>query len=397
MRHVTDGELHAFLDGSLDLLPDGRGAGVRDHISGCSACQERLQDEEVVRAQAQNLLKSSSVPEVSLPSFEELRERAAEPPLHLQDPEAGETKTTRYRGPLRGVPLAWAATIVLALGVGWMGGQMGVLNQQRPSLVPPSSRYQEVDVSRLQRADLRTGEEESGESQALPPEINPSSPSDAEGGGQNEEVGQAQSVGVTVAGSDAVESLGSNAQAELQERVAVPSDPSGADDPLTSSGKVLSEPALEKTIPLVSGPPGRVLSAEVPARMEESVLEAEAQIPDSLENSLAVPGLKVVSIEWEERVAGEKALLIRQLLSRGDTLELRYLGMLLSAEADVSVPREARGSLDEVTGGRTYANVLEASLPVGWHQVVMEWGRGLLVARGPVTEQNLKALLKTLH
>ena len=172
MRHVTDGELHAFLDGSLDLLPDGRGAEVRDHISSCSVCQERLQDEEAVRAQAQNLLNSPSVPEVSLPSFEELRERAAAPPLRLQDPGDEEAATTRYRGPLRGMPLAWAATIVLALGVGWMGGQFGSPLRQSGSVASPSSRYQEVDVSTLQRADLRTGEEESGETQALPPEIN---------------------------------------------------------------------------------------------------------------------------------------------------------------------------------------------------------------------------------
>jgi hypothetical protein len=103
----------------------------------------------------------------------------------------------------------------------------------------------------------------------------------------------------------------------------------------------------------------------------------------------------VVSIQWEERVPGEKALLIRQLMAPGDTLELRVLGMLLGTEPgagrDVTTPNE------EVAVGRVYANVLEASLPPGWHQVVMERVRVLLVARGPLSEVNLKGLLKTLR
>ena len=117
---------------------------------------------------------------------------------------------------------------------------------------------------------------------------------------------------------------------------------------------------------------------------------------DSLENSLAVPGLKVVSIEWEERIPGEKALLIRQLLSPGDTLELRYLGMLLGAEPRPVEPT-AVSKVEEAPSFRSYAGVLEASLPPGWHQVAMEKNRVLLVARGPVSEKNLKALLMTLH
>jgi hypothetical protein len=109
-----------------------------------------------------------------------------------------------------------------------------------------------------------------------------------------------------------------------------------------------------------------------------------------------VPGLKVVSIEWEERVPGEKALLVRQLLSPGDTLELHYLGLLLGTDPETR--RREVGEPFEVAPGRhVYANVLEASLPPGWSQVVMERGRGLLVARAPIEEAHLKALLKTLH
>ena len=81
----------------------------------------------------------------------------------------------------------------------------------------------------------------------------------------------------------------------------------------------------------------------------------------------------------------------------GDTLELRYLGMLLGADPENRKDAEVGASPEESARWRVYANVLEASLSPGWHQVVMEWNRGLLVARGSITEGNLKALLKTLR
>jgi hypothetical protein len=119
--------------------------------------------------------------------------------------------------------------------------------------------------------------------------------------------------------------------------------------------------------------------------------------PDSLERSLAVPGLLVETIEWEERVPGVKALLIRQLLPPSDTLELRYLGLLLGTDPQPARMEQEPVARDEVSGGRRYANVLEASLPPGWNQVVMERERGLLVARATIHEAQLKALLKSLH
>ncbi len=137
--------------------------------------------------------------------------------------------------------------------------------------------------------------------------------------------------------------------------------------------------------------------SDAAARLRLDRAEGIEANPGPLENALAFRGLKVVSISWEERVPGEKALLIRQLLSPGDTLELRYLGMLLGTDPDLRGSGERGVPAEEAPGGRVYANVLEASLPTGWHQVVMERGRGLVVARGPVSEANLKALLKTLQ
>jgi hypothetical protein len=89
--------------------------------------------------------------------------------------------------------------------------------------------------------------------------------------------------------------------------------------------------------------------------------------------------------------------LIRQLLPPSDTLELRYLGLLLGTDPQPASKEPEPVARDEVSGGRLYANVLEASLPLGWNQVVMERERGLLVARATIPEGQLKALLKSLH
>jgi len=412
MRHVTDGELHSFLDGGLDLLPDDRGDAVRDHISSCPACQERLQDEEHIRSEAKGILGDPTFDQVTLPSFEELRERAAAPGVEDLSPRKSADGGSHYRGPLRGLPLAWAATIVLALGVGWMGGQVGstFLPRALPGL--EDSSYDLVEQSGAQLADM---ERESGETDGP----QPSRADLAAGSGRDQALqeGENRAIGEVVSTASPQE----GAQ-ELQRRqaavepetapVSLEAIPPGSELALSEKVETLlaDSTAAEGTLNALN--PTVVTASRRRAALPSMAFQAAGtggtpdslqvsfdtvERSDSLENSLAIPGLKVVSIEWEERVAGEKALLIRQLLSPGDTLELRYFGMLLGVDPEPKALREGGVPGEETASGRAYANVLEASLPLGWNQVVMEWGRGLLVARGPIAEENLKALLKYLH
>jgi hypothetical protein len=353
MRHVTDGELHAFLDGAMDILPGERGKEVRDHLSSCPVCRERLQDEELVRSQAKGILGDPALGKLALPTFEELRERA-EAPGSDSVASSGESDTEiHYRGPMRGLSLAWAATIVLALGVGWMGGQVWktLPSDGRPGSA--ASRLESIEAPGALLVDLK--------SEASQPDEPQPSRLDLEAVPARRE--------------------------EEEEGVGAP-----------TALDLLPEMASEARIRSVAQEP-RAASPEV----EQANLaptegtEGDLLISGSLENSLVVPGLKVVSMEWEERGPGERILHIRQLLSPGDTLELRYLGMLLGTDPEPREGRERELPVEEALGGRAYANVLEASLPLGWNQVVMEWRRGLLVARAPISEANLKALLKTLH
>jgi hypothetical protein len=148
-------------------------------------------------------------------------------------------------------------------------------------------------------------------------------------------------------------------------------------------------------------PSAAVVSPELPAGREAPEDEADVlfrSLSASEETSMAVPGLDLLAVEWEEWTPGERALYIRQLLPMGDTLELRYLGLFMGSdpEAANTFLTQSRAP-DEAPEGPLSPKVMEASLPPGWNQVVMRWGRGWLVARAPLSVESLRGILRALH
>lgn len=107
MSHVDDGALHAYLDGALDALPATEAARIREHLASCDACARRLEEERAVRAEAHAILGGADPALEDLPSLEEMRALASAGGAH---PPAA----VRLRR------LGWAASIVVAVGAGWM-------------------------------------------------------------------------------------------------------------------------------------------------------------------------------------------------------------------------------------------------------------------------------------
>lgn len=109
MRHIDDGALHAYLDGAHELI--GTPGGVDEletHLAECAACQARLEAESAVRDRTAAILAMGAPPATELPPFAAL-----------------EGRRERGRRRLRGrVPLAWAATVVLAVGAGWIAREV---------------------------------------------------------------------------------------------------------------------------------------------------------------------------------------------------------------------------------------------------------------------------------
>ncbi len=123
MSHVDDGTLHAYLDGELSP-PEVR--GVEAHLAQCPACRGRLDEERALITRTGELLALAAPPDRELPPF-----------------RAGDVQPlTRLWGKVR-LPLAWAATVVLALGIGTYlgrGGEQVLQPQQATSDAQPAER-----------------------------------------------------------------------------------------------------------------------------------------------------------------------------------------------------------------------------------------------------------------
>jgi hypothetical protein len=118
MSHVDEGQLHAYLDGGLSAMDAVR---VERHLADCAPCREHLDKARGLVSRAAKLLEWASPPERAMPPLSDLR------------PTAPQWRT----------PVAWAATIVIALGLGVYGGTR-LLNREAPQ---KSSLAQEGPVT----------------------------------------------------------------------------------------------------------------------------------------------------------------------------------------------------------------------------------------------------------
>ncbi len=117
MTHLDDGQLHAYLDGQSGQDGQTRQQMER-HLAECAACRGRLEEARRVRDRARAILAGAGPANLTVPPFDAVVQRAA---------RGGRTR----RGFRPMVPLAWAASVALAVTVGWYargllrGGEAG--------------------------------------------------------------------------------------------------------------------------------------------------------------------------------------------------------------------------------------------------------------------------------
>jgi hypothetical protein len=153
MPHIADGLLHAYLDGAVGALtpageaPEGPTvADVEAHLQACVDCRARLEAERAVRAAAGLILADASG-SVEVPPLEWL----------LADTAARGAPRRRRAW----LPLAWAASLFLAVGAGWWAASSG-----GPSALP--QRVAERAESRAEQART-AGTAEAGDADAGQP------------------------------------------------------------------------------------------------------------------------------------------------------------------------------------------------------------------------------------
>lgn len=118
MPHIEDGTLHTYLDG--ECRPAEREA-VESHLSVCEACRARLSEARSEIESASGLLSQLEPGPVQGPTWPELEERAA------ARAGAGGRDTAGGRRRGWGPGLAWAASVMIAFGAGWLAHSEGLV------------------------------------------------------------------------------------------------------------------------------------------------------------------------------------------------------------------------------------------------------------------------------
>src|SRR2546428_7825568 len=120
MSHADDGTLHAYLDGQLSPVERTQ---LEAHLASCPACRAGLDEERGLIGRADALLALATPPERAIPPFHQLRPSPSPPPPQPRP-------LWQFR-----LPAVWAATVLLALGLGWDLG--GARAMRAPSPPPP--------------------------------------------------------------------------------------------------------------------------------------------------------------------------------------------------------------------------------------------------------------------
>ncbi len=120
MSHVDEGTLHAYLDGALEAVCSGpEAASVREHLASCPECAARLEEERKIRGDAMAILATADPGPIDPPALEDLRAMAH---ARRKDTSSGGGSVSYMR------QVAWAASIVVALGAGWSARQLSLPN-----------------------------------------------------------------------------------------------------------------------------------------------------------------------------------------------------------------------------------------------------------------------------
>lgn len=269
MSHVDEGALHAYLDGALDEFPAAEAERIRAHLDACASCARRLEEERVIRSDAHAML-SLAVPNVEAPSFEELR-------AYVQ------RTRERKRGIGRLQRLGWAASIVVAVGAGWM-----LREGQLHSRALDVGQAQPVARSTVAEPEARSAAEATpSETVATTAEQNDvAAAADDRSFATRAELGTRQSV---AARTDAVArgSSSAGAEAELQRPVAAFSEEAMiATSPAPAD---VAKAGDEADAGLADQEVGRLNTTVTAEAAPEEVGETRAEVPPPAPSAEAVP------------------------------------------------------------------------------------------------------------
>lgn len=363
MSHVDEGILHAYLDGELAPVEAER---LEAHLAGCDACRARLAEERALIERASKLLGRTAPP---LPA------RAA-PPLHeLRHPGL----VWRIR-----TPLAWAATVVLALGIGWYT-RGTLLLSPKTEMASPESNAIEPPAAVISELALDSGSSTSAPTHRTAP------------WGLAE---PAQRRAVTVAEEEsaprrdvpsAVTETGARAGSEIAraERDEQPPDAKTADQLPQPRAQVEVRGAAPAPVPtdrivITNAAPGVVSGERSRLSTAWPVISSEAARPILGGQPATIPGLAIRDIRRDP--FGEPVVLVEQLLDSGIVIQL-YQRRADQAAASV-------GRLNQKDSPAGYA---DARAPLVKERLARFIGALRVEIAGPLPMDSLSRLLELVR
>ncbi len=354
MSHVDEGALHAYLDGALDALPASEAARIRQHLASCEACARRLEEERALREEASAILAGADPGVGAMPPLEEIRQRAA--------------SRTRAGSGSRLRQLTWAASLVVAVGAGWLlrGSRDPRISEALDPLLREAAEERATPATTVVQevAPVQPAAEASGPGSAdarvqadvqAPPAT---SDAGAVAAPAAEEV-------VPKTADVALDTLRRTLAAGRGQVAAILGD-SSARRPAPSPGAPTVAPSMALTAEARAGQASRVLTRS--GTMVRAAEDEAAHWARGDAGAISVPGLPVVSVGEGGADLPAGTLRVLQLLE-ADTLELLHL----PPGAD---PSTVTGSGD-----------------AGRNQVAVRYGGGWLLGRAHVSVDVLESLL----
>src|SRR5829696_4925609 len=130
MRHIPEEELHAYLDQGLSR---SQCVEIESHLAACPSCQSERDSIAALRDRTTALLAKLAPPRGFPPAFETLHRRAqAQASAHRRRVQVG----------------AWAASLVLAVGLGWTANYLTMKPRTPVQVSTPASSRSVATVPR---------------------------------------------------------------------------------------------------------------------------------------------------------------------------------------------------------------------------------------------------------
>ena len=339
MPHIEEGQLHALLDGAYQGdSPEAR--AIHAHLSACTDCRSLLESERVIRERAHDLLERARPLPETIPPFDTIVRRSRPQRAALLPPAR----------------LAWAASVLIAIGLGWFGRD---LNTRRSVQMTQESLAAGAPPTAAD--SLRTDARAPSASDAAASAVEPASPPPASASAPSPDER-------ALADRRAAPPPEQTNQAQAKTRVA-------------EEGVIVSAPA-RATIGAVQG--GAAMAPAAPPSVGWSEVSLEVAERTAGRRVLLMPGYELVKLELMPAANGYSVRTAQRI--PGDGL----LELIQEPASDPSaLARESRR-------GRTFQGEAAVS-STGTPAVTLQIGDLRITGRAAISADSLRVLLGRLR